>query len=242
MWPCFLIPIIIKKAFDFCLLKGTHLINDSRPKPFFRMWLLVRWFTRSRSWLRESNFFFFVLEEKRPPGKSNIIFCFLIRVLSSALFFYALAFWTMQWVPWQCLHCGTITRPVPIDNMRLKKEIGEYDDERCHLISFLNFHRLRGNPSAVICISKLLRGGSEGWGQNWFLWELIIVEITKQHRWASTSAFMSAISDILHRHLLFLYRNQIWRTKSSHSDIDISFHFDIGLNQYRIFRYLNLLN
>jgi hypothetical protein len=73
------------------------------------------------------------------------------------------------------------------------------------------------------------------------------------------SAFMSAISDIRHRHLLFRYRNKICRTKSSHSDIgrvpiskesryrkspdiDISFHSDIGLNQYRIFRYLKLIN
>jgi hypothetical protein len=39
------------------------------------------------------------------------------------------------------------------------------------------------------------------------------------HRWASTSAFMSAISDIWHRHLLFRYRNKVCQTKSFHSDI-----------------------
>ncbi len=39
------------------------------------------------------------------------------------------------------------------------------------------------------------------------------------HRWASTSISMSAISDILHRHLLFGYRRQICRTEKRHSDI-----------------------
>jgi hypothetical protein len=38
------------------------------------------------------------------------------------------------------------------------------------------------------------------------------------HRWALTSAFMSAISDIWHRHLLFRYRNKKCRTKSFHSE------------------------
>jgi hypothetical protein len=39
------------------------------------------------------------------------------------------------------------------------------------------------------------------------------------HRWASTSISMSAISDIWHRHLLFQYRRQICRTEKRHSDI-----------------------
>jgi hypothetical protein len=64
------------------------------------------------------------------------------------------------------------------------------------------------------------------------------------------------VGDFRPRHLLFRYRNKICRTKSFHSnigrvpifqyressDIDISFHFDIGRNQYRIFRYLKLIN
>jgi hypothetical protein len=37
------------------------------------------------------------------------------------------------------------------------------------------------------------------------------------HRWASTSISMSAISDIRHRHLLFRYRRQIYRTEKPHS-------------------------
>jgi hypothetical protein len=42
------------------------------------------------------------------------------------------------------------------------------------------------------------------------------------HRWASTSALMSAISDIRHRYLLFRYRNKKCRTKSFHSDTSFS--------------------
>jgi hypothetical protein len=48
---------------------------------------------------------------------------------------------------------------------------------------------------------------------------LCVNSIGRQHRWASTSAFMSAISDIRHRHLLFRYWNKICQTKSFHSDI-----------------------
>jgi hypothetical protein len=40
-----------------------------------------------------------------------------------------------------------------------------------------------------------------------------------RHRWASTSTLMSAISDIRHRHLLFLYRKKICQTENCHSDI-----------------------
>ncbi len=40
-----------------------------------------------------------------------------------------------------------------------------------------------------------------------------------QHRWASTSILMSAISDIRHQHLLFRYRRKICRTENCHSDI-----------------------
>ncbi len=39
------------------------------------------------------------------------------------------------------------------------------------------------------------------------------------HRWASTSTSISAISDIRHRHLLFRYRKKICRTENCHSDI-----------------------
>ncbi len=66
-------------------------------------------------------------------------------------------------------------------------------------------------------------------------------------RWASTSALISAISDIRHRHLLFRYRNKKCWLKSFHSDIGrvpISTSTSIlifGLNQYRIFRYLKLI-
>jgi hypothetical protein len=41
----------------------------------------------------------------------------------------------------------------------------------------------------------------------------------RNHRWASTSILMSAISDIRHRHLLFRYRRQICRTENCQSDI-----------------------
>jgi hypothetical protein len=43
--------------------------------------------------------------------------------------------------------------------------------------------------------------------------------LTYEHRWASTSISMSAISDIRHRHLLFRYQRQICRTEKRHSDI-----------------------
>jgi hypothetical protein len=62
----------------------------------------------------------------------------------------------------------------------VKKGIGEYDNEKCHLISFLNFHGLLRYPLAVwmyskamcICTSKLLGwngargGGISGFSQN----------------------------------------------------------------------------
>jgi hypothetical protein len=38
------------------------------------------------------------------------------------------------------------------ENVWLKKEIGEYDDEKCHLICYLNFHGLLGNLSAGVCV------------------------------------------------------------------------------------------
>jgi hypothetical protein len=41
------------------------------------------------------------------------------------------------------------------ENICLKKKIiGEYDDEKCHLICFLNFHGLLGDPSPIVCICK----------------------------------------------------------------------------------------
>jgi hypothetical protein len=45
------------------------------------------------------------------------------------------------------------------------------------------------------------------------------VGVPYDHRWASTSISMSAISDIRHRHLLLRYRRQICRTGKRHSDI-----------------------
>ncbi len=68
------------------------------------------------------------------------------------------------------------------------------------------------------------------WDSNWrltlFCWHasfnftctLCLVR-TAQHKWASTSISMSAISDIRHQHLLFRYRRQICRTEKLHSDI-----------------------
>jgi hypothetical protein len=35
------------------------------------------------------------------------------------------------------------------ENIRLKKELGEQDDENCHPISFLIFYGLLGNLSAI---------------------------------------------------------------------------------------------
>ncbi len=72
-------------------------------------------------------------------------------------------------------------------------------------------------------------------------------QIWPRHRWASTSAFISAISDIRHRHILFRYRTKTCRTKFFHShigrvNIDIIFRSAIRLNQHRIFRYLKLIN
>jgi hypothetical protein len=74
------------------------------------------------------------------------------------------------------------------ENIWFKKEIREFDDEKWgRLKSFLNLHGLKKSVCCcvylfifVVCICKLLRGRSEGWGQNWFLWELIKVDITKQ--------------------------------------------------------------
>ncbi len=36
-----------------------------------------------------------------------------------------------------------------------KKEVGEYNEEKRHLICFLHFHGLQGNLSIVLCIFKL---------------------------------------------------------------------------------------
>ncbi len=36
--------------------------------------------------------------------------------------------------------------------MVLKKVIGEYDDEKCHLICLSNFYELLENLPAVVCI------------------------------------------------------------------------------------------
>ncbi len=38
------------------------------------------------------------------------------------------------------------------ENIWLKKEVGLFDDEKCHLICFVNFRGLLGNGSAVVCI------------------------------------------------------------------------------------------
>jgi hypothetical protein len=38
----------------------------------------------------------------------------------------------------------------PKEHIWTKKEIGEYDNKKCHLI--LNFHGLQGNPPAVVCL------------------------------------------------------------------------------------------
>jgi hypothetical protein len=56
------------------------------------------------------------------------------------------------------------------ENIWLKKKIEEYDDEKCYLICFLNFHELPRNPSAVwvyilamdVCISCWGGGGVRG--------------------------------------------------------------------------------
>ncbi len=62
-----------------------------------------------------------------------------------------------------------------------------------------------------------------GYGLNFngtFAWNfLVLVFLMYQHRWASTSTSMSAISDIRHRHLLFRYRKNICRTENCHSNI-----------------------
>jgi hypothetical protein len=47
----------------------------------------------------------------------------------------------------------------------------------------------------------------------------ICKNIFRKHGWASTSISMSAISDIWHRHMLFRYRRQIYRTEKLFSDI-----------------------
>ncbi len=43
--------------------------------------------------------------------------------------------------------------------------------------------------------------------------------MTNQHSWALTSIFMSVISDIRRRRLLFRYRKKICLTENSHSGI-----------------------
>ncbi len=58
----------------------------------------------------------------------------------------------------------------------------EYDDDECHLIFFLNFHGLLGDPSPIVCICKLcvyLVGGRVGWVESKTGFsELIKVKIT----------------------------------------------------------------
>ncbi len=52
-----------------------------------------------------------------------------------------------------------------------KKEIGEYDDEKCYLICYLNFHGLLGNLSAVacihVCISSVVVHQRVAGGKDW---------------------------------------------------------------------------
>ncbi len=59
-------------------------------------------------------------------------------------------------------------------------------------------------------------------------------------RWASTSIFMSEISDVRHRHLLFRYWKQICQTKNCHFDfrrVLISTSESILISNIQIFLY-----
>jgi hypothetical protein len=42
--------------------------------------------------------------------------------------------------------------PPPKKISWVKKEIREYNDEKCHRICYVNFHGLLGNLSAVVCV------------------------------------------------------------------------------------------
>jgi hypothetical protein len=47
---------------------------------------------------------------------------------------------------------STFWYPVCKENIWLKIEIGEYDDEKCHLICYLNCYGPLLNWSAVVCV------------------------------------------------------------------------------------------
>jgi hypothetical protein len=80
---------------------------------------------------------------------------------------------------------GKYTANVIGDGRGLRKymvKVGNrsFDDKKCHLMSYSNYHGLLGNPSAVVCLwyaSASCGGRIRGVG---FLWALIKVEITKQ--------------------------------------------------------------
>jgi hypothetical protein len=57
-----------------------------------------------------------------------------------------------------------VSIPTSKENICLKIEVGEYDDTKCQLICFLNFHELLGNLSDV-CMYKLC-----GYVSPSFLW------------------------------------------------------------------------
>ncbi len=46
----------------------------------------------------------------------------------------------------------------PKENIWLKEETGEFDDKKCDLICYLNFHGLLQNLSAVVCVLISLCG------------------------------------------------------------------------------------
>jgi hypothetical protein len=50
---------------------------------------------------------------------------------------------------------GFLYTCIPKENTLLKKKIGAYDDNKYHLINFLNFHGLQVNPPAVVCKYKV---------------------------------------------------------------------------------------
>ncbi len=53
---------------------------------------------------------------------------------------------------WFCVKIMDGNTPGNKENIWLKQEKGEYDEEKYHVICYLNFHGLLGNLSAVVCV------------------------------------------------------------------------------------------
>ncbi len=99
--------------------------------------------------------------------------------------------------------------------------------------SYIQNKKIKPQKQAFLCTvfyercDKIFKIDKFRWQRQQFSRQLQINGEHYQHRWASTLILMSAISDIRHQHLLFLYRKKICRTENCRWDFDIRVYSDI---------------